>query len=310
MRTYPLLLIGLLLAFAEPVLAQSVRTQRETIVIKRSGSGSVTVDISDDGIYVNGERVATRAEVNNRNLTKRIIVEDGDLGGSDTRPYDDYYNSGTANDPGRAVLGVYSGPNRSNSGAIIQSVTRSSGAERGGLRSGDIITRVDTINIYDSDDLTRAIRRYDPGDRVTINYSRNGRDRQTTVTLGEADRPGWSRIYESNDPWRNEWPRRTMDDDDVYSSRPKLGVAVEELANGKGVRILSVKPYSPAEAGGLRSDDVITSIDGIRVDNIDDLQRVVGNLKEGNSIRLNIIRSGDRISKMVTMPKPKDIRDF
>jgi S1-C subfamily serine protease len=145
---------------------------------------------------------------------------------------------------------------------------------------------------------------------VTVSYSRNGRDRQTTVTLGEVQAQGWSRIYESNDPWKYDRSRPKIDDEDFYSSRPKLGVAVEDLADGKGVRILSVKPNSPAEIGGLRTDDVVTSIDGIRVENVDDLQRVVGNLRPGNKIRLNIIRGGDRLSKMITMPKPKDVRDF
>jgi serine protease Do len=314
MRTYSILLIGLLVLLGPALNAQtSNRNQRETIVIKRSGTGPTTIELSFDGLYVNGERVATRQEVNNRNLAKRIIVEDGDLnsGRGDSRSYDDYYNSGRPSDTRRAILGVYSGPNRSNNGAYIQSITANSAAERGGLRAGDFITRVDTANIYTAEDLTRAISRYYPGDRVTVSYSRGGRERQTTVTLMEGPSQGWSRIYESPEPWANPAPRSgTMDDEDLMSDKPRLGVSVEDMADGRGVRILSVRPNSPAENAGIRIDDVVTSIDGFRVNNVDDLQRIVGRLKQGNKVNLSILRNGDRMNKLVTMPKPRDVRDF
>jgi S1-C subfamily serine protease len=100
------------------------------------------------------------------------------------------------------------------------------------------------------------------------------------------------------------------DDDDMAFGKPKLGVAVEDLADGKGVRILSVKPDSPADLGGIKTDDVVNSIDGLRVENVDDLQRIVGGYKAGNKMKLSILRDGYRMSKTVTMPKPKDVRDL
>jgi len=312
MRTVLLLVFSLSVLMSSPGFAQRNpgKTLRETIIIKRSGDNATTIDISDNGIYVNGERVATREEVNNKNMTKRIIIEDETSRSSGTRSYEDYYNSGGTNDNTgrRALLGVYSAPSRYNDGARIQSLTPNSPAEKGGLRAGDVITRVDTAKVYSAEDLTRIIMRYNPGDRVTVSYSRNGRDRQTTVRLGETPADGWSRLYE-NDSWLPPIPEPFIDREES-TDRPKLGISVEELADEKGVRILDIRPNTPAEKAGLKEDDVITSIDGMRVGNLDDLQRIVGNLRAGNGIRLQIIRGNDRISKMVNIPKPKEVRDF
>jgi len=87
-------------------------------------------------------------------------------------------------------------------GALVQSVTPGSPADKAGLRpgdisasvngnpiqlGGDIITEVDGKAVRSNDDLTAAIAGRKPGDKVTITFKHDGKDRTVIVTL--SDRP-------------------------------------------------------------------------------------------------------------------------
>lgn len=70
-------------------------------------------------------------------------------------------------------------------GAEVQDVTSGSGAAKAGLKSGDVITKVDDRVISDSQSLTAAIREHAQGDKATIVYTRGGKEQTASVTLGE-----------------------------------------------------------------------------------------------------------------------------
>ena len=87
-------------------------------------------------------------------------------------------------------------------GALVQSVTPGSPADKAGIRAGDIsatldgdpiqlggdiITKVDGKEIRSSDDLTAAIADRKPGDKVKVTINRGGKTKTLEVTL--ADRP-------------------------------------------------------------------------------------------------------------------------
>jgi putative serine protease PepD len=68
-------------------------------------------------------------------------------------------------------------------GAKISEVNNGSAAANAGLRSGDVITKVDDHLITSSDGLVAIIRSYRPGDRVTVTYERRGDTHTVRVTL-------------------------------------------------------------------------------------------------------------------------------
>ncbi len=68
-------------------------------------------------------------------------------------------------------------------GAKIQQVTNGSAAAGAGLKSGDVITKVDDHLITSSDGLVAIIRAYRPGDTVTVTYTRAGATHTVQVTL-------------------------------------------------------------------------------------------------------------------------------
>ena len=56
-------------------------------------------------------------------------------------------------------------------------------AGQAGLRTGDVITKVDAHQISDADSLVATIRAYRPGDKVTVSYERSGQVRTVQLTL-------------------------------------------------------------------------------------------------------------------------------
>jgi S1-C subfamily serine protease len=86
-------------------------------------------------------------------------------------------------------------------GAWLQDVTPGGPADDAGLRAGttketefqastvrvggDVVTKIEGVQIEDSSDLSDAIARFEPGDKITVEYYR-GKDRKSTeLTLGK-----------------------------------------------------------------------------------------------------------------------------
>ncbi|MFI1533045.1 S1C family serine protease [Streptomyces anandii] len=105
-----------------------------------------------------------------------------------TRIADQLVKSGKVTNSGRAALGVtvrtVLGADSAPAGAGIVSVTKGGAADKAGLKTGDIVTRLDDTKITDVQTLTEALAAKSPGDQVTIGYSRDGRAATAHATLG------------------------------------------------------------------------------------------------------------------------------
>ena len=72
-------------------------------------------------------------------------------------------------------------------GAYIAEVNKGSAAENGGIKRGDVITKVGDIIIKNSADLQEHIARYRPGDKVKITIYRDGKTVEKEITLRSKD---------------------------------------------------------------------------------------------------------------------------
>jgi putative serine protease PepD len=72
----------------------------------------------------------------------------------------------------------------SGGGAQVQQATAGGPAQRAGLETGDVVTRVDGDAVQDPDDVAAAIDDNQPGDEIDITVRRGGDERTVTVTLG------------------------------------------------------------------------------------------------------------------------------
>jgi serine protease Do len=98
--------------------------------------------------------------------------------------------------------------------------------------------------------------------------------------------------------------------------RGLLGVQIQpvtsELAQSmsfsgeKGALVAQVQPDSPALAAGIKSGDVIKSVDGKDVDGIKDLTRMISGMKPGASVKLGVWRDGKDMTVTAKVGDQKD----
>ena len=85
-------------------------------------------------------------------------------------------------------LGVREGP-----GVVVYQVQSGSGADRAGLRPGDVVTALNGTAVTDPNQFRNAIASAPPGTEVTLTVKRGGNEQQVRATLGEftpqAERP-------------------------------------------------------------------------------------------------------------------------
>jgi PDZ domain len=94
-------------------------------------------------------------------------------------------NGGTNQTPttSSAFLGVEVAATSNGQGVAVQAVQSGSPAAQAGLQQGDVITAVDGTNVNSTAALGNAVRSHQPGDTVTITYTRNGQSATAKVTL-------------------------------------------------------------------------------------------------------------------------------
>jgi S1-C subfamily serine protease len=72
-------------------------------------------------------------------------------------------------------------------GALVESLVPGAGAQKGGVKVGDVVTQVDGVRIASMNDLIGEIRKHGPGDTVTLTLLRGAQTTQVKVVV--ADRP-------------------------------------------------------------------------------------------------------------------------
>ncbi|QKW20497.1 trypsin-like peptidase domain-containing protein [Kitasatospora sp. NA04385] len=95
--------------------------------------------------------------------------------------------------PVYAILGVLRNDNYNGDGAQISTtavqgtpaVTPGGPADQAGLKAGDVITKLGGISIDSGPTLVSEIWTHKPGEKVEVEYKRDGKTAKTTVTLGE-----------------------------------------------------------------------------------------------------------------------------
>lgn len=280
----------------------------ETITIrKKGGSGDkTTIVIDGDKITVDGKPIEdlknTDIEVfRSRDRMPLQLRRSAPIGGMkmllDRVPGSN-----------RAFLGVSSA--KDEKGAKINSIEKESAAEKAGLKKDDIITKVGDTKIEDSEDLYDAIGKYKPEEKVTITYLRDGREAQTTATLGKSTAPRMLRLDRDNfgDNFRDfNFKMPNLPDmngmDLLLGGRPRLGVQIQDQADGKGVKVLDVDDDAAASKAGLKKDDVITAINGSAVNSVDELKSKLRDQKEGSSFTVTYLRDGRSQTVTITYPK-------
>jgi len=82
-----------------------------------------------------------------------------------------------------------------------------------------------------------------------------------------------------------------------------LGIVPDVGESSDGMKISGVRPNGPAEKAGLKAGDVIVSMAGKKILNVYDYMGVLGELKAGDEITVEVIREGARQKFNAVMQK-------
>lgn len=83
-----------------------------------------------------------------------------------------------------------------------------------------------------------------------------------------------------------------------------------KLEKIKGVFIPSVYINSPAYKGGIRPGDFLTSVNGYKIEDYDDLARNVGNLRPNEAAEFTLYRNSKKIKLSVKIGKRSDFKNL
>lgn len=166
-------------------------------------------------------------------------------------------------------------------GALIASVDKGSAADRAGLRSGDIVLKLNGQSILSSGDLPAIIGQAIPGEKVTLGIWRQGQAEELSVTLGDA-----------------EDKATTLATSNGSSGQGKLGLTLRPLQvqekREAGVDGLLIEDADgPSARAGVQSGDVLLAINGIPAKSADQVRALVAKAKK--SVALLIQRGESRI---------------
>ena len=185
-------------------------------------------------------------------------------------------------------------------GVIVNSVRAGSGAERAGIRQGDVITAINDTPVSESNAFRNRVASNAPGTEVTLTVLRDNHEQKIRAALGEATEET-ARSENQNEGGPNS-----------RSGGGKLGISVEPLTpeiaqqlqlkpGTTGVVVDSVDPAGPAVEAGIQRGDVIQEVNRQSVRSADDLSAAIE--KSGTKPVLLLINSRGEMRFLAVRPR-------
>jgi len=171
------------------------------------------------------------------------------------------------------------------SGALINDVTKNSPGDKAGLKADDVVVTLDGKKVESSSALSRNVALRNPGSTVTLGLYRAGKPQEVKVTL--TSRPA------DLDRVAGVTPNRGQKDE----TNKKIGLTIQNIdprtaeANGlptRGAVITDVQPGSPASEAQLFPGMVVIEAGGKKIASAEDLSRVLRDAKPGSTVLLRV----------------------
>lgn len=170
-------------------------------------------------------------------------------------------------------------------GVYVAGVNEGSGGQEAGLKEGDIIIAVDGVTTNTVANLQEMVARKRPGDKVEVEYIRNGETRKTSATLKNFS--GNTDIVEKVIPKTYEYEGVTFEN---LSDSLK-----EDLRIGGGALISSVGGKRWSDSGarpGFIITSIITEQGRIKVTDVKNLLEILEEVGDENIVVLGMFQDG------------------
>lgn len=189
----------------------------------------------------------------------------------------------------RGILGVEGGELNSKAstelgindteGFYINKVTKNSGAEKAGLKKGDIIKKLDNQSVNSFAELSGYISTKRPNDAVKVTYIRNGETKTTNVTLIK------------NDVFTTEFKGielENIDSNDKKRFRIDYGVKIKEINNE------NLAPYYDQLKG-----NIILSVDNVKATDVESISNYLNKKDEKRSANIKMIDKSGQVIQII-----------
>jgi Do/DeqQ family serine protease len=170
-------------------------------------------------------------------------------------------------------------------GAFAANVFIGSPAEKGGIRPGDFVTKVNGKDVRDMNQLTRTVGDLKPGDKSVFTVIRDGKEQDFTVTIE-------IRANEIAADNKNLWPGLY-----VIPLTDEVKSSLKLDKNAQGVYIAQVVDQSPAAIIGVQRGDRILEVNGKQVKDFADFYRFLREATE-RELRFSFIRGDTELESL------------
>ena len=218
-------------------------------------------------------------------------------------------------------------------GTGITNIVKDSPAEKAGLRKDDVILKFDGETVTSVRKLNRLVSEVAPDQTARLTISRGGSEQEVAVTIAKRkDSDALTRVQafgqgfgkldgfkglegfknlEGLKPGAQVWKWEGDGDGLVmaFGNNRRIGVSTTTLTkqladyfgivDGKGVLVTSVADDSAAAKAGIKAGDIITAIDGEKIEDSGDLARGINKKKDGD-VTLTVIRNKNQRNITVT----------
>jgi serine protease Do len=179
---------------------------------------------------------------------------------------------------------------------------------------GDLIVAIDGQAVKGFDDLvTYLVRATEVGQKITLTVLRDGKEETIPVTL--AARPKAEAAAGQAQPEAIQ-PSGAWLGISGQTLTPEIAQAMDLQEGQQGVMVGQVEAGSPADEAGLRGSykpitingqsllvggDIITALDDQPVNQMEDLQGLIGQAEPGQDVTLTVLRDGKQVEVAVTL---------